>query len=372
MEAIADKVGDGEIVEAEKVYDGCPNMTTCPTKLIWDGLLAEWQTENCDSFPRRLAYMSSIMRQQGDEWGRCAKLTNPAIETALLPLIGGDLTSPPHQEQECKNAMSRKRRRSESPGRDVLPVVFISSPIEDRGSTHIGLYSPSITAKQLQARPDVKEASHRIAAWRTPGKQRSLSGEIVCETGHDDDGEQYAGKKLEKVLADLNVEGAVVVARWYGGILLGPVRFQHFENCAREAISKWKQMIGDGAKRRKMEEEEQIEKGKLAKVLEQRDASITVLRDLLAEKKSTATTDGKNSPQPSQSQGSSTKNDYSTIDLPALKRLEKARDGTLTWILKQIDKAEEAHQIMETASESKVSGKEAQKRSEEFGAAEDE
>jgi putative IMPACT (imprinted ancient) family translation regulator len=267
--------------------------------------------------------------------------------------------------------MSWKRPRSESPGGDGPPVVFISNSIEDRGSTHIGLYSPSITAKQLQARPDVKEASHRIAAWRTPGKQRSLSGKPIHDLGHDDDGEQYAGKKLEKLLTDLNVEGAVVVARWYGGILLGPVRFQHFENCAREAISKWKQSIADETKKRKVEKDERLEKEKLAKVLEQRDASITVLRDLLAEKKSTVKLDRERSPQPIQSQDSSNKTDYSMMDLPTLKRLEKARDGTLTWILKQIDKTEEAQKTKEVASDTKVSAEEAQKRSEEFEAAED-
>jgi putative IMPACT (imprinted ancient) family translation regulator len=250
-------------------------------------------------------------------------------------------------------------------------VVFISNPIEDRGSTHIGLYSPSITAKQLQARPDVKEASHRIAAWRTPGNQRSLSGKPIYDLGHDDDGEQYAGKKLEKLLADLNVEGAVVVARWYGGILLGPVRFQHFENCAREAISKWRQSVADEAKRRKVEEDERLQKEKLAKVLEQRDASIAVLRDLLTEKKSTPNSNGQKSPQHIQSQGCFNNTDYSMMDLPTLKRLEKARDGTLTWILKQIDKAEDVQKAKGVVSATKVSAEEAQKRSEEFEAAAD-
>jgi putative IMPACT (imprinted ancient) family translation regulator len=268
--------------------------------------------------------------------------------------------------------MSRKRPRSESPGGDGPPVVFISNPIEDRGSTHIGLYSPSITAKQLQTRPDVKEASHRIAAWRTPGKQRSLSGKPIYDLGHDDDGEQYAGKKLEKLLADLNVEGAVVVARWYGGILLGPVRFQHFENCAREAISKCKQSVADEANRRKVEEDERLQKEKLTKVLEQRDASITVLRDLLTEKKSTPNSNGQKSPQHIQSQGCFNNTDYSMMDLPTLKRLEKARDGTISWILKQIDKAEDVQKakgVVVTAT--KVSAEEAQKRSQEFEAAAD-
>ncbi len=81
-----------------------------------------------------------------------------------------------------------------------------------------------------------------MAAWRKPSKQRALSKNLprLFETGSDDDGERYAGKKLERVLEEAGVEGAVVVARWYGGVLLGPVRFTHIEECAREAIGKWR------------------------------------------------------------------------------------------------------------------------------------
>ena len=257
--------------------------------------------------------------------------------------------------------MSRKRPRSPSPVTDDAHAVFISSPIEDRGSTHIGLYSPTATAKQLQARPDVKEASHRIAAWRTPGKQKSLSGKHIYDLGHDDDGEQHAGKKLERLLADLNVEGAVVVARWYGGILLGPVRFTHFENCAREAISKWRHKVGEEAKRRKVEEDQKVEREKLAQALVERDSSIAVLRDLLAEKTATKTEGGVSSP-PSQSQDASKKTDYSVMDLPTLKRLEQARDRTIAWILKQIEKAEDAQKVTESSTAGNEVAKEAEER----------
>lgn len=258
--------------------------------------------------------------------------------------------------------MSRKRPLSPSSEANDGSAVYVSEPIEDRGSTHIGLYSPTATARQLQSRADVSEASHRIAAWRTPGKQRSLSGKPIYDLGHDDDGEAHAGKKLERLLADLNVEGAVVVARWYGGILLGPVRFTHFENCAREAISKWRQEVGEEAKRRKVEKEEEEEKATLAKALEQRDSSIAVLRDLLAEKLRATKGDEEASSQPTRSQEPSKKIDYLVMDLPTLKRLEKSRDVTLAWILKQIDKAEEDQKAREAAVSAKVSDEEAQER----------
>jgi putative IMPACT (imprinted ancient) family translation regulator len=141
--------------------------------------------------------------------------------------------------------MSRKRTRSPSPA--VQPAVpststqiFRSAPIEDRASTFIAFYSSTSSTQALQAHAEFKSASHRIAAWRKPSSQSALSfqssSQRVYESGHDDDGEKYAGNRLEKIMADMNAVGAVVVARWYGGILLGPVRFSHIEHCAREAI----------------------------------------------------------------------------------------------------------------------------------------
>jgi hypothetical protein len=255
--------------------------------------------------------------------------------------------------------MSRKRARS--PSQAVQPVVpsastqiFRSAPIEDRASTFIAFYSPTFTAQALQAHAEFKSASHRIAAWRKLSSQSALSFESssqrVYESGHDDDGEKYAGKRLEKIMADMNAVGAVVVARWYGGIMLGPVRFNHIEHCAREAILESRRTethdsveIGTKPKQRKIDEEEQ---GRVAlmRTLEERDQSITVLRGLLREKmrpsadsSQTATDVPKHSP--------TKKPDYSAMSLQALKQLDKARDATIAWILKEIDKAEELQNI---------------------------
>lgn len=226
--------------------------------------------------------------------------------------------------------MSRKRPRSESPEK-LTAEVYRSEPIEDRASTFIAAYSPIISAKDLQALPDFKTATHRIAAWRTLSTQRSLSEKPIYNTGHDDDGEQYAGKKLERILSNSSVEGAVVVARWYGGILLGPVRFTYIEKCAREAIQNWQNTDKDSKKRKSA----QKERADLENSLKERDQSIVVLRQLLAEKSSQAEKAAK-APK------SELPIEYAKMDMATLKRLEKARDGTITWLLKAIDKAEQA------------------------------
>jgi len=251
--------------------------------------------------------------------------------------------------------MSRKRTRSPSPA--VQPAVpststqiFRSAPIEDRASTFIAFYSPTSSAQALQAHADFKSASHRIAAWRKPSSQSALSfqssSQRVYESGHDDDGEKYAGNKLEKIMADMNAVGAVVVARWYGGILLGPVRFSHIEHCAREAILESRRTeTHDRVEDRTKQKQRKIDEGEqgraaLMRTLEERDRSITVLRGLLREKmgssadsSQTATDAPKHSP--------TKKPDYSAMPLQALRQLDKARDATIAWILKEIDKAEE-------------------------------
>jgi hypothetical protein len=147
-------------------------------------------------------------------------------------------------------------------------------------------------------------------------------------------------------MVDMNAVGAVVVARWYGGTLLGPVRFNHIEHCAREAILESRRTESHDnvegrvkQKKRKINEGEQ-DRVALMRTLQERDQSITVLRGLLKEKMAqsaestgTATDVPKHTP--------TKKPNYSAMPLQALRQLDKARDTTIAWILKEIDKAEE-------------------------------
>lgn len=235
--------------------------------------------------------------------------------------------------KSLNTSMSQKRPRS--PSLELPSRIFKSSPIEDRSSKFVAFYSPTLSAKELQALTEVKSASHRIAAWRKPSTQRALNSQRLVETGHDDDGEKYGGKALEKVLIETDVEGAVVVARWYGGVMLGPVRFDHIKNSARDAIMQWSQERERSAKKAKVREDE-AEKERLIQALPERDQSITVLRELLADKSQqpSSAPSGKRTPV--------TTPDYSTLPLATLEKLEQVRDATIGWILKQIDKAESA------------------------------
>ncbi|EXJ77627.1 hypothetical protein A1O3_09855 [Capronia epimyces CBS 606.96] len=293
-------------------------------------------------------------------------------------------------------------------------ALFTSAPVVDRSSTFVAHFHPhiftssraagattsstSLTSmiKSLQAHPAFATADHRMAAWRRPSGQRTLvlgtatttttnSNRVIYTTGSDDDGEKYAGKRLERVLDDLNVQGALVVARWYGGIMLGPVRFTHMENVAKEAIAKWKSQTqaqapwgttgttstalsishNDRADKRQkaagaegtgivqQQQQNEAERLRLAKQLLDRDNSIVVLRGLLAEKTAaaSASTSKQDAPLPldqSQSQKTETASspakkviDYTEMPLQRLRQLDKARDATLAFILKQLDKADQ-------------------------------
>lgn len=260
--------------------------------------------------------------------------------------------------------MSLKRSRN-SPVDDAsqdhqLSGHFESSPIEVRSSKFVALFSPDIPPTTLQAHPSYKTATHRILAWRKPSKQQSLlpspnaPGKMLYDTGYDDDGEKYAGKKLVNLLTDMNIVGAVVVARWYGGILLGPQRFDHIVTVAKEAITKRRGSSSEGALAKKAKvaaageltpEQEAEQKRRMVTQLENRDNSIRVLRELLAEKKATSSqaADGTSGSQNEVQVKTSTGPKYATMPLKTLRQLEKAKDTTISWILKQIEEAETAN-----------------------------
>ncbi|CAD0106482.1 unnamed protein product [Aureobasidium uvarum] len=235
-----------------------------------------------------------------------------------------------------------KRPRSPSPRKDTSDDLdhdfWVSEPIEDRTSFFKAFFSPTMPSKKLQNLDQIKDASHRILAWRSPSSQRTLVGNVrTLETGTDDDGERYGGRHVLKVIEEMRVEGALVVARWYGGIMLGPARFAHIENSARDAIRAWRQNEdSEGQKRRRIEDED-MEKASLIVELADRDQNILVLRRLLEEK--TKQMQSQTEPK-APSRPPIPAPDYSTMPLERLRQFDKARDSTVAFLLKKINEAE--------------------------------
>ncbi|AWP11244.1 putative protein IMPACT isoform 3 [Scophthalmus maximus] len=122
---------------------------------------------------------------------------------------------------------------------EELPAINHGNTISDRRSTFQPHLAPVVTPRQvkmvlekLYENKKIASATHNIYAYR-----------IFCEDKHsflqdcEDDGETAAGGRLLHLLQILDVRNVmVVVSRWYGGILLGPDRFKHINNCARNIL----------------------------------------------------------------------------------------------------------------------------------------
>lgn len=222
--------------------------------------------------------------------------------------------------------------------------IFTSQPVLDRSSKFIALYSATLDPRTLQNTPSIQTATHRILAWRKPSPQRTIqtSARIapkqIYRTGSDDDGEAYAGRRLERVLDEMDVEGAVVVARWFGGVMLGPVRFAHIETVAKEAVGLWRDHGSQVVKKVRLgdDDDDSVKRTQLARQLEERDQSIIVLRGLLTEKTRGVNSQGSTSTVSSPAK----KPDYVALPLDQLEKLESARDATIAWLLKKIEVAE--------------------------------
>ncbi|CAM2106551.1 unnamed protein product [Caretta caretta] len=128
---------------------------------------------------------------------------------------------------------------SESQEDEELPPINHGNPISDRRSTFQAHLAPVVSPKQvkmvlakLHENKKIASATHNIYAYRIycEDKQTYLQD---CE----DDGETAAGGRLLHLMQILNVRNVlVVVSRWYGGIRLGPDRFKHINNCARNIL----------------------------------------------------------------------------------------------------------------------------------------
>nr|XP_020459024.1 protein IMPACT isoform X4 [Monopterus albus] len=122
---------------------------------------------------------------------------------------------------------------------EEVPPIKHGNTITDRRSTFQPHLAPVVTPRQvkmvlekLYENKKIASATHNIYAYR-----------IYCEDKHsflqdcEDDGETAAGGRLLHLLQILDVRNVmVVVSRWYGGILLGPDRFKHINNCARSIL----------------------------------------------------------------------------------------------------------------------------------------
>lgn len=81
--------------------------------------------------------------------------------------------------------------------------------------------------------------THNIIQYAYRLSEELPSGIVVKKFDNDDDGEHGAGQCLAHLLEMRGEQGVLVlVSRWYGGTKLGPKRFAHITNVARELLVK--------------------------------------------------------------------------------------------------------------------------------------
>lgn len=115
-----------------------------------------------------------------------------------------------------------------------------SEPIRDRHSIFIARCIEAHTEDEVRALLEdvlqdrkIMDATHNMVAWRLK------SGDGIVTESSDNDGESGAGAVLSHLLDVADAANVVVVVtRFYGGTHLGPDRFKHIKNCAKDALQK--------------------------------------------------------------------------------------------------------------------------------------
>ncbi|KAG6813519.1 hypothetical protein H0H92_010224 [Tricholoma furcatifolium] len=220
--------------------------------------------------------------------------------------------------------------KNSRPVQEHSPLVT-SQEIRDRGSTFVANIFPATSPVEARLKvthlKDVihktNPATHEMAAWRCMSLKSGCNGlggpdDFELSAGHIDDGERWAGSKIQKVMESYGIiDAVVIVSRWYGGTMLGSARFSHIETCAAEVCQEFK---------RSEEMRECVSE------LTTLDAILSGLRAEYSELKP----DKMKAPSEN-----TTPPNYSSMDLDKVKRLLKARKNSINSVKLLLDKSRE-------------------------------
>lgn len=121
------------------------------------------------------------------------------------------------------------------------PEIHHGESFVDRKSVFQGHIASISHTKQVKLVLDslfqskkIATATHNIYAYRITSKDKP----DVFYQGCEDDGETQAGSRMLHLMQIVDARNViVVVTRWYGGVHLGPDRFKHINNCARQLLN---------------------------------------------------------------------------------------------------------------------------------------
>ncbi|QPG74585.1 hypothetical protein FOA43_001916 [Brettanomyces nanus] len=146
-----------------------------------------------------------------------------------------------NEQREISHAKTNKSPAAEPESTDPLEGWSVSDIIKDRKSTFIGFAREVYSVEEVDRWVNnllydrkVAKANHVMRAYRI----KEDNSNVIYEDC-DDDGEAASGSRLLHLLEIMDAWNAVVVVvRWFGGTHLGPVRFRHINECARDALVK--------------------------------------------------------------------------------------------------------------------------------------
>lgn len=157
---------------------------------------------------------------------------------------------PPGQAPPAKSAQSTPSKQTNGGRSNELALAStsrhqfelpwtITNPVVVQKSTFIGYAVRVKTVDEvhraladLNSDKDIARATHRIWSYRLVGSDSRVRAD------RDDDGEEGASRFLSFMMEQAKVENwLLVVVRWYGGVLLGPLRFRVIQTVGRDALA---------------------------------------------------------------------------------------------------------------------------------------
>ncbi|OWT41304.1 hypothetical protein C362_00770 [Cryptococcus neoformans Bt1] len=227
---------------------------------------------------------------------------------------------PPHVTAEASLAKEARRIVREL---DVVGRVGPEVMAAEEGAFHAG---EGRAPGRAPGKERAREPDHRMWACRAlclkEGKNGTEGEEafqlVEC---FNDDGEKFGGERVLKVLREQNaVDVLSVCCRWYGGDMIGPIRFQHIATTVQTSLKSLLKLV---------------QLRDLRQALDALDEEIASMRA-----KSTDLGSSQTGPSPSLVSGSGNKNNeqgkYDSIqDVTKLQRLVSAKEKTVAVLLKK-------------------------------------
>jgi hypothetical protein len=164
-------------------------------------------------------------------------LLSDAFPGGLAPPGNSAVSSPLSKPERASKA---NQAPLEASGHTFSMDWAITEPSVVQKSTFIG-FAVSVKTpdevrramQDLREDKDIARATHRIMAYRLVGSDGKVRED------RDDDGEDGASRFLAFMMAQAEVSNfLVVVVRFFGGTLLGPLRFRLIQTCGRDALVK--------------------------------------------------------------------------------------------------------------------------------------